>query len=223
MSAELQFRCLSGNQPTAPNPHIPTLMRRLSARGRDRREPRRGVDGGLNRRARRVPNAQRAARSGPSLTGCPYCVPTGMTRRFTPGGRSVPHVRLAGRGNRHCGIADGSWTDLRAATTVYPRRPTHNPGARTPGTMPNPNWANRGRRRVPSFDARNVRTRRDRRTRRRVVPGQRHSETRKRHQKGPESVSHTIFEGTSEIQQLVIARAISGVSSRCGIGWALSL
>jgi alkylation response protein AidB-like acyl-CoA dehydrogenase len=26
-----------------------------------------------------------------------------------------------------------------------------------------------------------------------------------------ESVSHTIFEGTSEIQQLVIARAISGM------------
>jgi hypothetical protein len=27
----------------------------------------------------------------------------------------------------------------------------------------------------------------------------------------PETVSHTIFEGTSEIQQLVIARAISGL------------
>ena len=27
----------------------------------------------------------------------------------------------------------------------------------------------------------------------------------------PETVSHTIFEGTSEIQQLVIARAISGM------------
>ena len=27
----------------------------------------------------------------------------------------------------------------------------------------------------------------------------------------PESVIHTIFEGTSEIQQLVIARAISGL------------
>jgi alkylation response protein AidB-like acyl-CoA dehydrogenase len=27
----------------------------------------------------------------------------------------------------------------------------------------------------------------------------------------PENVSHTIFEGTSEIQQLVISRAISGL------------
>jgi alkylation response protein AidB-like acyl-CoA dehydrogenase len=30
-------------------------------------------------------------------------------------------------------------------------------------------------------------------------------------QEGAESLNHTIFEGTSEIQQLVISRAISGL------------
>ena len=44
----------------------------------------------------------------------------------------------------------------------------------------------------------------------RETPGQTHTGTR-RHTRETETVSHTIFEGTSEIQQLVIARAISGL------------
>jgi alkylation response protein AidB-like acyl-CoA dehydrogenase len=35
--------------------------------------------------------------------------------------------------------------------------------------------------------------------------------TRVRHEPPPDLTIHTIFEGTSEIQQLVIARAISGL------------
>jgi hypothetical protein len=65
--------------------------------------------------------------------------------------------------------------------------------------------------RVPSFDSRNVRTRRDRTDQANascLVSGTRQQETAP---ESPGSLNHTIFEGTSEIQQLVIARAISGL------------
>lgn len=41
-----------------------------------------------------------------------------------------------------------------------------------------------------------------------LVTGTEHHET---DQENPANLNHTIFEGTSEIQQLVIARAISGL------------
>jgi acyl-CoA dehydrogenase len=45
----------------------------------------------------------------------------------------------------------------------------------------------------------------------REMPGHGDSAARKVENPNAESVIHTIFEGTSEIQQLVISRAISGL------------
>jgi hypothetical protein len=99
-----------------PDGRRTTVMRRLSARGRDRREPRRGVDGGVNRRARRAPRrAVRTIAHWMSLL-CPHGHDPPVHAR-----RPIRAARqLAGRRNRHRRITDRSWTDLRAATTVYP-------------------------------------------------------------------------------------------------------
>ena len=67
------------------------------------------------------------------------------------------------------------------------------------------------RRRIPSFDSRNGRTRHHEPSpavASCLVRGTVHHET---DDENPGNLNHTIFEGTSEIQQLVIARAISGL------------
>ena len=103
--------------------------------------------------------------------------------------------QLAGRRNRHCWITDRSWTDLRAATTVYPATDSYpwraHAGHDAEPELGRPRAADTSL--VSTLEAcgRGV-TGQTRRPRSCLVSGTRQQETAS---EGPESVSHTIFGG----------------------------